>query len=630
MMNPEVRKGALVGLLINPLPASAREPLLADEAFCAELGITPHRWLGLGEDQLVEAGSLYRALRAALAGRKTSSVKLKGDKSDRRIRVKLSTEKGGTATISFRKQRFTFADADLLSTDRRIRLNALNRVMKERLISAESEQFWRDTVESRALSDGDYDKLLGVLDSTPEAFSADVRELRILGADSLMPDDPEYYENLVARLENSRSLVSFIEDELATTRRSLVSRSPSHGLRRTAFLALWRPLIPFDLHASLSKADIQPLQGSEDPFSLLFGFEMCAVMLEKDPEIVELGASFLDKLLGDTLKSERRIKLFSACALITTTELRRAAKAPTAPTFWVRLAALAHAGVITDALSGLEKPEGFWCWTNENLLPTYIWHGVVDRHEAPRWNPEWISPDILFAELVGRVSIALLLLPEDKRPEKWVSLLRSAVTRLEETGTPLAAAFPGPFDDFQPTNSSASQNEAFKAIKSQLETAEHFDEVPGLFALAYTTLLTKPLIDNVLRILKLMLERPVIEATTEVQYLQLASHIALTTRSTQISEIVINRCLNIAAQSDEKDTVSRLFLIITEACGAHETDLNFRTMLGQSASELCLAVNQPNLLKGVVGVFDVLTRRDEKLLPALAKARAIARTKILQ
>jgi hypothetical protein len=100
---------------------------------------------------------------------------------------------------------------------------------------------------------------------------------------------------------------------------------------------------------------------------------------------------------------------------------------------------------------------------------------VVDRREAPRWKPEWISPDHLFAELVGRARGALYMLAENKRPASWVAAIDIATARLADGGNMLAAAFPGPFDDFR--ESQSSLREAFKEVDERLERATHLEEV---------------------------------------------------------------------------------------------------------------------------------------------------------
>jgi hypothetical protein len=102
---------------------------------------------------------------------------------------------------------------------------------------------------------------------------------------------------------------------------------------------------------------------------LLFGFEVGRAQLEKDAACTDLGAAFLEKLFADPAACESRCEIFAACALIATIDLRRAAKASAAPVFWARLAALTHAGVVTDALGKMPDSKGFLRWASRNFMP---------------------------------------------------------------------------------------------------------------------------------------------------------------------------------------------------------------------------------------------------------------------
>lgn len=66
---------------------------------------------------------------------------------------------------------------------------------------------------------------------------------------------------------------------------------------------------------------------------------------------------------------------------------------------------------------------------------------------------------------------------------------------------------------------------------------------------------------------------------------------------------------------------------MAEACAAHSDDQQHRELLGTTAAKLCFAVEKNEDLSNLESIFDVLATRDEKLIAALAKAQAIARTK---
>ena len=127
--------------------------------------------------------------------------------------------------------------------------------------------------------------------------------------------------------------------------------------------------------------------------------------------------------------------------------------------------------MLTDALSGMPNSERFLQWATQNFYPIYVWHSIIDRRDAPRWKPEWISPDHLYAELVGRAEGVVQMVPEGSRPADWVSAIDAAQARLKESGKVLATYFPGPFDDFREAPMGSLTHEVFKDVESKLDAA---------------------------------------------------------------------------------------------------------------------------------------------------------------
>jgi hypothetical protein len=92
-------------------------------------------------------------------------------------------------------------------------------------------------------------------------------------------------------------------------------------------LAVLRALIPFEDLESFPLKEIAKLSTAEDPFSLIFAFEVCQHRLSKgDKGAAALGTKLLRRLLGDEKWMQSRLELFSACAVIGTVTLRPAAR----------------------------------------------------------------------------------------------------------------------------------------------------------------------------------------------------------------------------------------------------------------------------------------------------------------
>jgi hypothetical protein len=465
------------------------------------------------------------------------------------------------------------------------------------------------------------------LSATPEALREHLGRPHDLSPDTLMPDEQGYYDRLIAPLKGELELEAYIRVDLAAARKALFKLHPKRALRRMGFAALWQPLIPFDLLSSLDAGDVSPLLEAEDPFSLLFGFELCRHLLPRDAAFVDLGSAFLSKLFDEAEAGTRRRTLFSGLAIIATNNLRRKAKESDAPLFWVRLAALSHAGVLTDALSRLPDPQGFLRWSAENFYPDYLWHGVIDRRDAPRWNPDWIDPDQVYAELVGRVGIALQMSPEADRPSAWVSAVDAALGRLHQKRRALSAFFPGPFDDFQKGVAPSWSQELFAAVEDKLQKAAMLSEVPELLALANSTFPSDSVLENIQRILNQPFDSASAKDRASLEYLRACSQIAGISRSKPLAAAIINHCLFRARETGSDDSVTDLFFVMVEACAAHSDPVAHRELLGTCAANLCFATRESETLSALDAIFDCLGRRDERLMPALARAKAISRVK---
>jgi hypothetical protein len=616
---------ASFALILESLPARIRTILLLDEAFAAKFDFTPRFLLPLGDAGPVDAASLNNALRAAVARRKTA---LLVPEKGKRFRVQLSVDEGGQATIQFKGSRFVFNDADLLSSDAQVRSKALKRVFAAKPLTPAEEDNWRAIARERAFSDREFLSLMTALEATPEALHGRVQMPRPLDVGSILPDGAQYFDRLLAPLHDAPNLRSFIDVGLIKNARRRIKRHRKATLRRLAYAALWQPLIPFDLFGPTIKiSDIEPLLGASDPFSLLFAFEVCCKFLHANEALLHLGTQILEKLF-DPAASMRRCCVFSAIALMTVTNLRQAAKLPDAPLFWTRLAALTHAGVVTDALGEREDAEEFFHWASEHFYPTYRWHTMIDRREAPRWKPDWISPDHLQAEIVGRAIQALQAVPPERRPQVWASDLEAAFGELLKTGKALSASFPGPFDDFQRTKPPAELPPLFKAINEALEKASNFSDVSNLFAFSYSVPLPEPALAAVLRILSLPPDEPITNDEDDVPFLHLSAYIAGAARSEPIATAVINRCLFAVRHATSDDEIPRFLSIAIEACAAYENADKYRVSLSSVATQLSFAAPDSVHLSELETIFDVLGLRDEKLIPALGRAREIVRTRL--
>ena len=93
-------------------------------------------------------------------------------------------------------------------------------------------------------------------------------------------------------------------------------------------------------------------------------------------------------------------------------------------------------------------------------------------------------------------------------------------------------------------------------------------------------------------------------------------------------QAVVNRCLVIIRTPDRKEGVTDIYLVLAEACAAFKDAVRYRSEFGEVAAKACFAIDREQDLKHLASVFAVLGTRDEKLIPALARAQAILQSKL--
>lgn len=603
-------------VIVRAMPNDVRKALYADAQFCSEIGIETVSSFPLGGNVAVESVSLFKAIGAAIDGRKSARIKLPNGKE---IRAKLGINQRNRAVIQLGKQSFVFHDADLLAASRARRARALARSLKAYPLLADEAALWRERLAKGPLEKNAFVELMTALERTPEALTATVGTTRSLSAEVLVPDDRNYYFRLLAPPPDALGGIrTYTATKLAEARKYLLKTNPAVGLRRIAYSNLWQPLIPFDVLGRVGAAQVATLRDAFDPFSLLFGFELCRARIEDGKSYAALATDFLKALFDDDEVLRRRCQVFTACAVLTTVNLRRTFTESVVPLYWFRLSALTHAGLLTEALRHLARPEEFYDWARKGYGTQFLWYVLYDRRDAPRWRSEWISPEQVEAELFGRVQCAIGSLPRDRWPKAWTEIIDKFFARQQARNQTIASHFPGPFDDFGETPVPPPElQKIIDEVEASLEAAATPSEVPRLTGVAY---LSRPT-DKIIRELTRLLSLPPAEVL-DGEFLDTCAHIAAAGRSEPLARSVVTQCLRAVRNSSSERIASDFYSSIIEACATHADPKAYREFLGESSTSFVLNLPGSIPSKGTRANLEFLTHRDPKLFAALSRASA--------
>src|SRR5205085_475999 len=88
------------------------------------------------------------------------------------------------------------------------------------------------------------------------------------------------------------------------------------------------------------------------------------------------------------------------------------------PVFWRRLAAAAHAALVTRILGAASESESsLLSWAMRMKGRIFYLSVLNDANNEPRWKPDWIEPRILAADIYGRVFASLNRMTPEDRPQ---------------------------------------------------------------------------------------------------------------------------------------------------------------------------------------------------------------------
>lgn len=170
--------------------------------------------------------------------------------------------------------------------------------------------------------------------------------------------------------------------------------------------------------------------------------------------------------------------------------------------------------------------------------------------------------------------------------------------------------------------------DAVGEIEERLDQAERLADVKGLAALAYAGIPSEQAIARIIRILDVTTIVRVSDIASELSYLRLAAHIALAARSQPLTQAVIERCFSLIRDEEALKRITDVFAAICEACAVHGVGKEYREAIGLNAARISFVTDKAESLSALDSIFEVLSQRDEKLTPYLAKARAVVQNKL--
>lgn len=404
---------ALAVSLLEVFPPGIRSAALDDKEFCDELGLTIDSTIRFDQAGVgFRRSAFFQAVREALTAREPSVIVF--DLEGQEWRLGAGDEKGrllmnrGTQTI-------VPPDFSLLSSDVAQRLAWFEREAVKYKVNDDHITRWRRILTDRRVEDEEVTSLLDEFKQTPiyvEASIARDFEKFITDANKLIPKELRYYERLVGKCVVGLGLNEYFERVAFPNVRQAVQQEPAQGLKASFLLSahqLGSRAIPL---REISHSTVVEVYGwivdAGDRVSQIGAIECALFHLDAFPELEPYIEKLITIILSDVPDDkDGRLLLLSNLIVMVDGELSRNGRCRDHPPYWRRLAAIAHAAVVERAILAAGKlPEGFLKWVEESWAGVHYLQSMADLRQEPRWLPEFISPDVLHAELISRVASA--------------------------------------------------------------------------------------------------------------------------------------------------------------------------------------------------------------------------------
>jgi hypothetical protein len=414
MANETVSKSNLaVGLLLL-FPPTIRASVLEDETFRHAFDLSVDAVIRLEQSGIsFDRSRLFGAIRQ-LMGPERSNVEVTS--KDKQLWKLVFAENKEIVLLVRDEVKIPLPNFSCLSPESAKRLAWFDGEAKKFELNDDRSKKWREILEMRPVDDDEVDQLLTEIRFTPLYVSSSITShlrgetLNIL---SLVPSDIRYYDRLVGAFTNQLDLRDFGTATAIAKMREWVQHSPFEGLKR-CFLMSSHPSLVQSIPLNEAPRDevlrfYQWLEERGDRISQLGGIECALANLEKFPELEPVILKLVEGFLKDNPDDEQsRPSLLCGLIVLVEGELARTGIARGRPPYWRRLAAIAHASVLERAIVAAGIPSSdMRAWAMSSRALFFYLQAFIDLRTEPRWLPDFVLPDQLKAECIGRLVVAV-------------------------------------------------------------------------------------------------------------------------------------------------------------------------------------------------------------------------------
>jgi hypothetical protein len=617
-------------LALGTLSQALRSDVLGNRKVAEQFGISLSNPITL-DGVVVERKVLFRAF-AQVAD--NVPVEPLVDEDGNELQAVVSLDPDGAGIVTIAKKRWRFEDSVFLSGQVVVRAAALERRLATCSLAMRQREVLRALVRDPAYETRHFFELIKVLTSAPEYFVRGLRErlgTEKIGKGDLLPDNVLHWDHLVPPPEQSSTLDAYVADELALEWKQRLAEHPGSTLANITLTCAAPALVPRALLAALptdlAERFAREQAGHDDPFGLICALQLCADRVAGEPVFGPLGKELLERLFSVPARLTTACQVFAAAFIVATAHLAEHKVLGRRPAFWRRLAAASHASLVVRGCGITEATQdGLIPWAVHVAGDAYVLSVFAEFIEMPRWRPDWIADDFVFADVFGRALSAVKGVEGDKAPPSWQARLDAVKAAKDDTPMVVLASFPAVLE--------GARRAELPDLPADGPVAEFFrplmedpsvDHLMMMSSLIYTFGCPAAALDSVLTVAAALRAGPwSLDDTKTRRTLEVLAHIAVESMNEKLADAVAETCLEKIGAATETHAAVEAALRLVECSAASGDRTNAETLLVQRLERLAVENPTADMCTELVALLTHLKSVQPQLEPRLGRALAWA------
>jgi hypothetical protein len=448
------------------------------------------------------------------------------------------------------------------------------------------------------------------------------------GIRELIPDDIRYWDNLIGPHQNSSTLAEFISNEVAAERERRLAADPIRAMQLISLTFPAPALVPLarlqDIGVTTFTGMISNTIEFDDHFALVGLFELCADRAAAADEMIPLGERILKRLLDKPDWLRIACAMFGAAFVIATAYLATHQLLGRRPVYWRRLAAAAHASLVTRTCRVSDiNPEQLLSWAFGMVGEDYFASTFNDMAVEPQWRPDWIAPHFMYADAIGRLAGALNRIPEERRPSAWVALIDPVCAKLAEQHQLFLTTYPAVLEGERRPQPNLETLGALATPVREFISDPDIDTLLMIAPIIQSHGFPEEAGDAVLKVVDLIRRSPVtLDDATIQATLSVVAHVAVKCLNASLGDAVARVCLDKLREIKSRNPMLDGTFRLLECAGAYADRDSGHAAFSRWLEELA-RVLPVDLMPDLDSLLDAITRASPELALKLGRARAV-------